>query len=85
MQNHNGNVDLGDMGASEISPIQFGQLLAEVAALKIQVSDIQRDVRSLMAMSDAGRGAMWVMLGFASVVGSIIGWAASHFNWGTRL
>lgn len=65
---------------TEIDPREFGRLEAEVHSLRTQVSDLQKDVRTLLAMANRSKGGLWVGMTIASALGGIASWVVSHFG-----
>jgi hypothetical protein len=65
---------------TEIDPREFGRLEAEVHSLRSQVSSLQDDVRTLLAMANRSKGGLWVGMTLASFFGGIVSWVAGH--WG---
>lgn len=63
---------------SEIDPIQFGALTSQVATLEKQVSDLQVDMKTLLALANQSRGGFWAGMAIASALGGVLTWAANH-------
>lgn len=57
---------------SEISERDFGRLEAEVQALKTELDDIKKDVKSLLALANKSKGGFWMGMTIASIVGGFI-------------
>ena len=57
---------------NEIDPIQYGQLIAKVEMLESQVSEMSRDIKSLLAMANKSKGGLWVGMTLASLFGGLI-------------
>jgi len=68
------------MGSTEISPVQFGSLMAEVASLKQQTTSMQADIRELMALANRSRGGLWTAVTFSSAAGAFIGLVVGHWK-----
>lgn len=67
---------------TEIDPREFGRLEAEVHSLRTQVSDLQKDVRTLLAMANRSKGGLWVGMTIASALGGFASWIVSHWGKG---
>ena len=57
---------------NEIDPIQYGQLIAKVEMLELQVSEMSTDIKSLLAMANKSKGGLWVGMTLASLFGGLI-------------
>lgn len=62
----------------EIDPREFGHLEAEVKALRGQVDDLSRDVRSLLEMANKGKGGLWTAMSMSGMVGGMAVWVVEH-------
>lgn len=65
---------------SDIDPIQFGMLTAQVNTLENQVTDLQKDVKALLELANKSKGGFWVGMAIASTIGGVISWVVSHFS-----
>lgn len=65
---------------SDIDPIQFGALTAQVKTLEGQVGDLQADVKALLELANKSKGGFWAGMAIASAVGGIVGWFVSNFH-----
>ena len=57
---------------SDISERDFGRLEAEVQALKTELDDIKKDVKSLLALANKSKGGFWMGMTIASIVGGFV-------------
>lgn len=57
---------------SEISERDFGRLEAEVQALKTELDDIKKDVKSLLALANKSKGGFWMGMTIASIIGGFV-------------
>jgi len=57
---------------SEIDPVQFGQMKAEIQLLKNEVDLVRSDIKELLEIANRGRGALWVAVTLGGFVGSLI-------------
>jgi DNA anti-recombination protein RmuC len=53
----------------EVSAREFGKLEAQVEALQGEVSDLRKDVRSLLELANKSKGGFWMGMTIASLVG----------------
>ena len=67
--------------AVEIDPVKFGQMAAEVEALKSQVAELRADVKALLELANKSKGGFWMGMAVASGVGGFVGWVVSHVPW----
>ena len=65
---------------SDIDPMQFGVLTAQVAGLQKEVDSLARDVRELLELANKSRGGFWAGMTIASAIGAIGGWLLIHFG-----
>lgn len=63
---------------SDIDPVKFGQMAAEVEGLKTQVAELRADVKSLLELANQSKGGFWMGMAVASTVGGIVAWVFSH-------
>jgi DNA anti-recombination protein RmuC len=56
----------------EVSAREFGKLEAQVEALQGEVSDLRKDVRSLLELANKSKGGFWMGMTIASLVGGAI-------------
>ena len=54
-----------------IDPIEFGKLQAKVESFGKELDEIRQDVKLLVEMANKSRGALWVGMGLASILGGI--------------
>lgn len=66
----------------EMNPVQFGSLMKQVETLEKQVTDLQKDVKTLLEMANKSRGGLWAGMMFASLFGGTISWVATHIRLG---
>ncbi len=65
---------------SEIDPVKFGLLIGQVKTLETQVDDLQKDVKSLLALANKSKGGFWMGMTIASIFGGVVSWLASHMG-----
>lgn len=64
---------------SEIDPIEFGELRAEVNALKEQLTEQRADIKKLLAMANQGRGGLWMFMSISGLMGAVATYLGEHF------
>lgn len=67
---------------TEINPVEFGRLQAEVQSLRGQVSSMQTDIRTLLEMANKSKGGLWAGMTLASAFGGVVAWIGTH--WGGK-
>lgn len=67
---------------SDIDPIKFGLLIGQVKTLEAQVDDLQKDVKTLLALANKSKGGLWAGMTLASFFGGAVSWLASHWGKG---
>jgi len=65
---------------SDIDPVKFGLLIGQVKTLETQVDDLQKDVKSLLALANKSKGGFWMGMTIASIFGGAVSWLASHMG-----
>lgn len=65
---------------SDIDPVQFGALTAQVTTLENQVTSLQADVKLLLELANKSKGGFWVGMSIASALGGFVSWVVSHFT-----
>ncbi len=66
--------------SSDIDPVQFGALAAQVSTLEKQVSELQADMKTLLALANQSRGGFWAGMAIASALGGVATWVFNHIN-----
>ena len=67
---------------SDIDPVKFGLLIGQVKTLETQVDDLQKDVKTLLALANKSKGGLWAGMTIASMLGGAVSWVATH--WGGK-
>lgn len=65
---------------SDIDPVKFGLLIGQVKTLETQVDDLQKDVKTLLALANKSKGGLWVGMTLASFFGGLVSWVLAHFG-----
>lgn len=65
---------------ADIDPVQFGALTAQVSALEARVTELQGDMKAMLALANQGKGGFWAGMAIASVLGAIASWVAGQFH-----
>lgn len=69
------------MSTEDISLVEFGALKSAVSTLEVQVADMQKDVKELLALANKSKGGFWVGMSISAGVGSIVTAIVSHIPW----
>jgi hypothetical protein len=64
---------------TDIDPITFGRMQAEVHLLRSEVATLQSDVKELLALANKGKGGFWMGMTIASMMGALVSWIATHW------
>ena len=64
---------------SDIDPVAFGALQAEVNALRRELDGMRDDIKTLVGMAERSKGAFWAGMTFAGLFGSVATWAIQHW------
>lgn len=57
---------------SDIDPIQYGKLIAQVEQLESEVSGLRADVKTLLELANRSKGGLWVGMSIASALGGVV-------------
>lgn len=63
---------------SEIDPVEFGRMAAQVQALETRVGELGADVKQLLELANRSKGGFWMGMTIASTAGAAVSWIASH-------
>lgn len=61
-----------------IDPIEFGKVLARLDTQDEAIADMRKDIKSLLAMANQGKGGLWALTSFSAVIGAVITEIARH-------
>lgn len=61
-----------------VDPVQYGRLIAKVDNLETTVTDLQKDVKSLLELANKSRGGFWAGMAIASAFGGVVSWVTAH-------
>jgi hypothetical protein len=56
----------------EIDARDFGKLEAQVELLQVEVTELSKDVKSLLELANKSKGGFWMGMAIASTVGGLI-------------
>lgn len=72
---------------AEISPIEFGEMKANVANLQRDVSslqsdlaDVRKDLKELLELANKSKGGLWAGMAIVSSLSACIGFVINHFT-----
>jgi len=55
-----------------IDPVEYGKLIATVAALEKKIDRMETSLEELLALANKGRGGFWAGMMIASLIGAVI-------------
>lgn len=64
----------------QIDPIEYGRLISKVESLESKVTDMDRDIKQLLALANQSKGGFWMGMTIASVAGGVLTWVAQHLG-----
>lgn len=64
---------------TDIDPVQYGALTAQVANLEREVSELKADVRALLELANRSKGGFFAGMAIASALGGLVTFAADHW------
>jgi hypothetical protein len=62
---------------SEIDARDFGRLEAQVELLQNEVTELSKDVKSLLELANQSKGGFWMGMAIASTMGGLISFIGS--------
>lgn len=76
---------------SDVDPVQFGALTAQVSALerevgemkgdvKREVAELRSDVKELLELANKSRGGLWAGMSITATLGGIVGFFVDHLT-----
>lgn len=54
-----------------IDPQEFGRMQAEIEQLQTDLTEVKRDVKSMLELANRSKGAFWASMSIASGVGAV--------------
>jgi len=64
---------------SEIDARDFGRLEAQVELLQGEVTELSKDVKSLLELANQSKGGFWMGMAIASTMGGLISFIGGKF------
>ena len=61
-----------------IDPIEYGRLIATVAALEKKIDKMEISLEELLALANKGRGGFWAGMMIASLIGAVISYVSGY-------
>jgi len=65
---------------SDIDPVKFGQLVAQVETLQAQMSEMRVDMKQMLELANKSKGGFWMGMSIAAGAGSVVTWIGSHIR-----
>ena len=62
----------------DLDPIEYGKLIATVAALEKKIDKIESSLESLLELANKGRGGFWAGMMMASFAGAAISYLSKY-------
>jgi hypothetical protein len=62
-----------------IDPVSYGELRAQVSMLSAKVDDMDKDIKTLLALANQSKGGFWMGMIIASGIGGALTWVANHW------
>ena len=57
---------------SEIDPIEYGKLIAQVDNLTYKVESMESDLKELLALANKSKGGFWMGMTIAAILGGVL-------------
>ena len=64
--------------STNIDPIEFGRMQADVHMLKTEMGEVRRDVKELLEMANKGQGGLWMFRTMYVAAGGLLAWLIPH-------
>ena len=68
---------------TDIDPIQFGELRADMRNMKDDMLKMITKLDDLTALANKSKGAFWTGMTMASLLGGLASWITAHFYFKT--
>jgi len=65
---------------SEIDPVQYGKLIAQVDNLTNKVDSMDADIKELLALANKSRGGFWMGMAITSALSGFVAWFVATWN-----
>lgn len=65
---------------ADLNPVEYGKLLAKVEGLEAKVSNMDADIKTLLALANQSKGGFWMGMTIASIAGGFLTWMAQHWS-----
>tara|TARA_R110002153_G_scaffold59758_1_gene162842 strand:- start:657 stop:860 length:204 start_codon:yes stop_codon:yes gene_type:complete len=65
---------------SNIDPVEYGRLTAQVDNLTCKVESMETDIKELLALANKSKGGFWMGMTIASLVGGLLTWLLTYWN-----
>jgi hypothetical protein len=59
---------------SEIDPVRYGVLWHKVEKMEEEVTELRKDMKTLLAMAERSKGGMFMGMAVISVLSSVVGY-----------
>ena len=66
---------------SEIDPVRYGVLWHKVEKMEEEVSELRKDMKTLIAMAERSKGGMFMGMAIVSALSSVVGYIT---HWWTK-
>lgn len=66
---------------SEIDPVKYGVLWHKVEKMEEEVSELRKDMKTLIAMAERSKGGMFMGMAIVSALSSVMGYIT---HWWTK-
>lgn len=66
---------------AEIDPVKYGVLWHKVEKMEEEVSELRKDMKTLIAMAERSKGGMFMGMAIVSALSSVVGYVT---HWWTK-
>ncbi len=56
---------------TDINPVEFGKMKEQIEHLQKSQDELQKDMKSMLALANQSKGGFWMGMAIASFIGSI--------------
>ena len=67
------------MASDDFDPVKYGVLWEKVQSMDKKMDKMERQLEELVALANKSKGGIWVMMGIAAFIGSVLSYVFRDF------
>lgn len=67
------------MASDDFDPVKYGVLWEKVQSMDKKMDKMERQLEELVALANKSKGGIWVMMGIAAFIGSVLSYVFRNF------